>query len=203
MDGIPARDLGGFGYRSVPFFSQTNSTTPKIKYRETCRVWYHIKQAHPQTKPRFQPSTTILIWIMLIVCRRTRSFLDLVRCCNIFEDYEAVIEMIIKGRSPTKRHVSRTHRVALDWLFDRMNLDPNIQIKYVDTKHQLADMLTKGNFTRDEWNNLLYLFDIFHFSPLCCAQNISLTSCTRTMANRMQEQKGDNRIVAKSKADDD
>ena len=34
----------------------------------------------------------------------------------IFEDNEAVIKMIIKGRSPTVRHVSRTHRVALDWL---------------------------------------------------------------------------------------
>ena len=36
----------------------------------------------------------------------------------VFEDNEAVIKMIIKGRSPTMRHVSRTHRVALDWLFD-------------------------------------------------------------------------------------
>ena len=44
------------------------------------------------------------------------------------------------------RHVSRTHRVALDWLFDRVNLDPKIQIKYIDTKNQLADILTKGNF---------------------------------------------------------
>ena len=35
----------------------------------------------------------------------------------VFEDIEAVIKMIIKGRSPTMRHVSRTHRVALDWLF--------------------------------------------------------------------------------------
>ena len=52
----------------------------------------------------------------------------------IFEDNEAVIKMIIKGRSPTMRHVSRTHSVALDWLFDRINLDPNIQIKYIDTK---------------------------------------------------------------------
>ena len=43
----------------------------------------------------------------------------------VFEDNEAVIKMIIKGRSPTKRHVSRTHRVALDWLFDR----------YIATKH--------------------------------------------------------------------
>ena len=34
----------------------------------------------------------------------------------------------------------------LDWLFDQINLDPKIQIKY---------MLTKGNFTRDEWNHLL------------------------------------------------
>ena len=43
----------------------------------------------------------------------------------VFEDNEAVIKMIIKGRSPTMRHVPRTHRVALDWLFDRINLDPN------------------------------------------------------------------------------
>ena len=44
----------------------------------------------------------------------------------VFEDNEAVIKMIIKGRSPTMRHVSRTHRVALDWLFDRINLDSKI-----------------------------------------------------------------------------
>ena len=31
-------------------------------------------------------------------------------------------KMIIKGRSLKKRHVSRTHRVAFDWLFDRVNL---------------------------------------------------------------------------------
>ena len=37
---------------------------------------------------------------------------------HIFEDNEAVIKMIIKARSPTMRHVSRTHRVALDRLFD-------------------------------------------------------------------------------------
>ena len=42
----------------------------------------------------------------------------------VFEDNEAVIKMIINGRSPTMRHVSRTHRVALDWLFDRINMDP-------------------------------------------------------------------------------
>ena len=67
------------------------------------------------------------------------------------------------------RHVSRTHRVALDWLFDRINLDPKIQIKYINTKNQLADILPKGNFARDEWNHLLNLFDISHFSSTACS----------------------------------
>ena len=53
----------------------------------------------------------------------------------VFEDNEAVIKMIIKGKSLSMRYVSRTHRVALDWLFDRINLDSKIQIKYIDTKN--------------------------------------------------------------------
>ena len=98
--------------------------------------------------------------------------------------------MIIKGRSPTMRHVSRTHRVALDWLFDRIFLDSKIQIKYIDTKNQLADILTKGNFTRDEWNHLLCLFNISHFSS---------TVCSDTTAKRSQQDSGEERVTAKSK----
>ena len=108
----------------------------------------------------------------------------------VFEDNEAVIKMIIKGRSPTMRHVSRTHRVALDWLFDRINLDPKIQIKHIDTKNQIADILTKGNFTRDEWNHLLTLFNISHFSS---------TVCTAAMAKRAQQESGEERVTAKSR----
>ena len=100
----------------------------------------------------------------------------------VFEDNEAVIRMIIKGRSPTMRHVSRTHRVALDWLFDRINLDSKIEIKYIDTKNQLADILTKGSFTRDEWNHLLCLFNNSHFSP---------TVCSAAMAKRSQQDSGE------------
>ena len=88
------------------------------------------------------------------------------------------------------RHVSRTHRVALGWLFDRINLDPTIQIKYIDTKNQLADILTKGNFTRDEWNHLLTLFNISHFSS---------TAGTAAMAKRAQQGSGEERVTAKSR----
>ena len=108
----------------------------------------------------------------------------------VFEDNEAVIKMIMKGRSPTMRHVSRTHRVALDWLFDRINLDSKIQIKYIDTKNQLADILTKGNFTRDEWNHLLIFFNISHCSS---------TVCSAAMAKRLQQESGEERVTAKSK----
>ena len=93
----------------------------------------------------------------------------------VFEDNEAVIKMIKKGRSPTMRHVSRTHRVALDWLFDRIDLDSKIQIEYIDTKNQLADILTKGNFTRDERNHLLCLFNISHFSSTVCSAAMEKT----------------------------
>ena len=108
----------------------------------------------------------------------------------VFEDKEAVIKMIMKGRSPTMRHVSRTHRVALDWLFDRINLDTKNQIKYIDTKNQLADILTKGNFTRDEWNHLLTLFNISH---------VSSTACIAAMAKRAQQESGEGRVTAKSR----
>ena len=111
----------------------------------------------------------------------------------VFEDNEAVIKMIMKGRSPTMRHVSRTHRVALDWLFDRINLDSKNQIKYIDTKNQLADILTKGNFTRDEWNHLLSLFNISHFSS---------TVCSAAMAKRIQQESAE-RVTAISKTYDE
>ena len=69
-------------------------------------------------------------------------------------------------------------------------VDSKIQVKYIDTKNQLADMLTKGNFTRDEWNHLLCLFNISHFS---------LTNCLEVMSKRTQEDAGEERVTAKSK----
>ena len=88
------------------------------------------------------------------------------------------------------RHVSRTHRVALDWLFDRINVDPEIQIKYIDTRNQLAGMLTKGNFTRDEWHHPWCLFNISHFSSI---------NCSEVMSKRTQKDSGEERVTAKSK----
>ena len=108
----------------------------------------------------------------------------------VFEDNEAVIKMIIKGRSRTMRHVFKTHRVAFEWLFDRINLDSKIQVKYIDTKNQLADIFTKGSCTRDLWNQLMCLFNISQFIS---------TVCSAAMAKRSQQDSGEERVIAKSK----
>ena len=57
-------------------------------------------------------------------------------------------------------------------------------------KNQLADIMTKGSFTRDEWNHLLCLFFISHFSP---------PVCSAAMAKRSQQDSGEERVTAKSK----
>ena len=69
-------------------------------------------------------------------------------------------------------------------------LDPKIQIKYTDTKNQLADILTKWNLTRDEWNHLLCLFNISH---------VSFNNCSEVMSKRTQKDSGEERVTVKSK----
>ena len=68
---------------------------------------------------------------------------------------------------------------------------PRSEIKYIDIKNQLADMLTKGNFTRDEWNHLLCLFNITHFSSI---------NSLEAMSKRTQEDANEERVTAKSKS---
>ena len=109
---------------------------------------------------------------------------------DVFEDNEAVIKRIIKGRSGTMRHVSKTHRVALDWLFGRVDLDSKVQIKYIDTKNQLGDILTKGNFTRDEWNHLLCLFNISLFSSINSLEAMSTRTQEAALSSAASESPG-------------
>ena len=51
-------------------------------------------------------------------------------------------------------------------------------------------MLTKGNFTRYEWNHLLCLFYISHFSS---------AECSEVMSKKTQKESGEERVTGKSK----
>ena len=60
----------------------------------------------------------------------------------IFEEIEAVIKMVIKGRSPHTRHVSRTHRVDLNGL------------AYVNTRNNLLMSWPTVRFSQEPWAHL-------------------------------------------------
>ena len=168
LDGIPALDLWEL---IVAVLGNTNQNHTEqddlLKNKREVRSPPHTIHKRKQS----QRVINDLHNVDFISSNVQSSYQEALLC--VFEDNEAVIKMIIKGRSPTMRHVSRTHRVDLDRLFDRINLDPKIQIKYIDTKNQLAHILTKESFTRDEWNRLLCLFNISHFSSSDCSEVMS------------------------------
>ena len=115
----------------------------------------------------------------------------------IFEDVEAVIKMTIKGRSPNRRHVSRTQRVAIDRLFDITFLTHRFGSRMWTPRTKLADMLTKGRFT--EWNRLLCVSNISLFSSQRCSA-FNSQNCFEAVAKRQQEGDYDERVVARSKS---
>ena len=144
MDGIPALDLWDLVIdvlHSSP--NQSKKTTDQVRGDSSRNTTWN-KHTQNQTKIPTQHDNLDLNNVVCLPSNAKFSRFGAMLC--IFEDNEAVIKMIIKGKSPTMRHGSRTHGVALNWLFDRINLDSKIQIKYVDTKNQLSDLLTKRTF---------------------------------------------------------
>ena len=171
MDGLPALDLWDICYQGDTY-NQGQHSTWSQKLRETWVCSTQLDDSRTKTKRVNRKQGVDQLNELHCVPTNTRSSQGESQL-YISEDNEAVIKIVIKGRSPTLRHVSRTHSVALDWLFDRINLDPKIQIKYVDTQNQLADILTKRSFSRNEWNHLLCLFNIMCFSTSSCSHSKS------------------------------
>ena len=79
---------------------------------------------------------------------------------KICEDNDAVLKLLIKQRNPRLRHVVRTHRVNADFIFKVVHDDDCISARYVNTKVQIADMMTKASFTNEQWKHLCSLAQI-------------------------------------------
>ena len=109
MDATPALDLWHLVInRSVAFFSiRSRTNTPT----------HTPKRMHGKT----ETLVSCRKWITLL---QTQKLLNSSHSSFFFADNDAMITMIINGRSPTMTHVSRTHRVSFDLGFDRVNLDP-------------------------------------------------------------------------------
>ena len=133
MDGIPALDL----WNLVKEVFHCNQNQPsKTKDSSAQRdLWHRVmssKRTKNQTKAPTKHDSSELFHVDNVPSNV--RFSQSIAMLYIFEGNEAVIKMKIKSRIPTVRHVPRTHRISLDWLFDRIiNLDPKIQLK--DTSH--------------------------------------------------------------------
>ena len=61
-----------------------------------------------------------------------------------------------------------------------VDMTKSTHTKIVDTRNQLADILTRGSFTRDDWNHLR-LLNAMNFSMFSCSQFLSKVSCSREL----------------------
>ena len=94
----------------------------------------------------------------------------------IFEDNVAVMKQRKKGRSLAMRHVSRTHRVDLDRLHDRINPAAMIQITHVRKPQSAMDTLTqKGSSSGIRGAQLTLLVNIMTHTTFT-QSNVSVSS---------------------------
>ncbi len=92
---------------------------------------------------------------------------------NVFGDNQATLHVCARGRSVNLRHLNRTHRVNLSFLYDIALLSPSIYLQYVQTGNQAADILTKGKFTTSQWKKLTKLVSI---GPMTAVDTIATTT---------------------------
>ena len=65
-----------------------------------------------------------------------------------------MIKIIKKAKSMALRHLPRTHRIDVQWLFE-VCLHPRVCMLYVNTKQQIADLMTKALNNPATWEHLL------------------------------------------------
>ena len=119
LDGILALDLWGL---IVAVLGNTNQS-----HKEKGDLLMHKREVRspPHTIQKRKQSQGVindLDHVDFIHSNVNSSRKEALLC--MFEDSDAVIKMIMKGRSPTMRHVLRTHRVALHWFFRSNQFGP-------------------------------------------------------------------------------
>ena len=92
-------------------------------------------------------------------------------------------------RKRKKSHGMTDDLNNVDFVSSNANSSRQEALLYIFENNE-ADTLTKGTVTRYEWNHLLCLFNISHFS---------FTSCLEVMSKRTQDDAGEERVTAKSK----
>ena len=61
--------------------------------------------------------------------------------------------IISKCRPTALRHLPRTHRIDVNWLFEVCG-SPEVIVRYANTKQQIADLMTKALTKPETWQHL-------------------------------------------------
>ena len=138
------RDNSKSAMLRMPSFLESRNCDPLLNKREICHPSHAIHK-RKQSQRVINDLDNVDFISSNVSSYRQEALL------YVFEDNEAV-NMIFNGRNPTLRHISRTHRVALDLIESLWT--PISKSDTFDTKNQLADILT------NEWNHLLCLLTL-------------------------------------------
>ena len=107
LEGIPALDLWDLIVAVIHGNTYQSNQERRDPYTNLVRVKPHKLPMRKKSNGMIDDLDNVDFLFSNVHSLRQEALL------KIFEDNKAVIKMIIKGRSPTMRHVSRTHRVAL------------------------------------------------------------------------------------------
>ena len=71
-------------------------------------------------------------------------------------------------------------------VYDRINLDPAIKIKYVNTKQKLADIRTKVTVSTERWTQWLMLFNLMPHHKFAQSEFVvtAAFSCTSSLMSK-------------------
>jgi hypothetical protein len=79
------------------------------------------------------------------------------------EDNQAMIKVCTTGKNAVMRHLGRTHRVAVSWLFEGFGSD-DVNLFYEKTDNMAADVFTKGFVDVIKWQHACSLIN--HVDPV-------------------------------------
>ena len=153
-----------------------------------------IPNSRPQLTEEDRRMINCLIWVMSplthIVLKKSLSstFSKTMKWSS--NDYKSNDEIRVKNPQ------------SFFWLIVRQfQFGNQDQIKYVDTKNQLADIITKGSSTRDEWNHLRCLLNSMDFSKCALVVFSMIFSLSIRLESRASCQKEVRRRLRMSLSD--
>ena len=187
MDGIPALDLWDL---TVDVMNALTNQKQKDKQARRDPPRSKTLRNNWILRPTFQFLKDILNCPTSILFPQTRILLIEEPCCTSLKTTKLWSRWLSEAEVQHWDMFPEPTELLLTGYSTELTCTPRSTSNMSTPKTNSQTFLTKGNFTRDEWNHLLWLFNISLFSSQCCSH---------AMSKRLQEGDCEERIAAKSR----